>query len=348
MKPYQKDLQEIEIPRLDSLRNSNILVTGATGLVGSTLAELLLLHAKEYSYTVYAGCRSKEKFEKRFGTDVPNIIFFELDVTKSLQSCEHFDYIVHAASGASPNAFASDPVGVMKANLFGTTNLLDYGIEHGLKRFLYISSGEAYGEGCIGKWTEKDSGYVDSMSPRACYPSSKRAAETLCAAYAKQFNVETVVARLCHTYGPCFTDSDNRVYAQFIRNIIHGEDIVLKSKGEQYRSWLYVVDCVSALLYILINGESGEAYNVANDDSNITIKQLAEIVAKIAGKKVVFDLPSEIEKQSGTPIKKSVFDTTKIENLGWHTQTDIKKGLMNTIETLQMSRAQKQEADECI
>lgn len=336
MTQYQKDLQEVGIPQLETLRNSNILVTGATGLIGSALVELLLLHANEYQYTVFAGCRSKDKFEKRFGANVPNLKFFELDVTKPIQSSEHFDYIVHAASGASPNAFATDPVGVMKANLFGTTNLLDYGLGHGSKKFLYISSGEAYGEGCPGKWTEEDCGYVDSMSPRACYPSSKRAAETLCAAYAKQYGIETVVARLCHTYGPCFTESDNRVYAQFIRNVLRGEDIVLKSKGEQYRSWLYVVDCVAALLYILVKGESGEAYNVANDESNITIKQLAETIAEIAGRKVVFDLPSDIEKQSGTPITKAVFDTTKLESLGWMHRFRIIDGLKSTIVSKRM------------
>lgn len=333
MNPYIQDLISEKVPTLDSLANSNILVTGATGLIGSALVDLLLIYAEKYSYKVYAGCRSREKFKNRFAAN-NHLEFIEIDVVKPLVCNTHFDYIIHAASGAAPNAFANDPVGVMKANIIGTTNLLDYGVSHGLKRFFYISSGEVYGEGCHGKWTERDSGYVDSMSTRACYPSSKRAAETICAAYAKQYGVDTVVARLCHTYGPMFTNSDNRVYAQFIRNVLQGEDIVLKSRGEQYRSWLYVADCVAALIYILVNGESGEAYNVANDESNITIRQLAETIAEIAGKKVVFDLPTDMETQAATPITKAVFDTTKIEALGWQPLTDIETGLRHTIKTL--------------
>lgn len=321
------------MPQLNSLANSNILVTGATGLIGSAFVDLLLIYAEKYDYKVYAGCRSREKFDKRFSAS-NRLEYIGLDVTKPIVSDIHIDFIIHAASGAAPLDFATDPVGVMKANFMGTANLFDYGINHGLKRFLYISSGEVYGEGCNGKWTETDSGYVNSMSPRACYPSSKRAAETLCTAYAKQYNINVVVARLCHTYGPLFTDRDNRVYAQFIRNVLQGEDIVLKSLGEQYRSWLYVADCVAALLYILVEGKSGEAYNVANEESNITIRQLAETIADIAGRKVVFDLPSDIERQAATPITKAIFDTTKLEALGWHPQTDIKTGLNHTIKTL--------------
>lgn len=321
------------VPQLGSFAHSNILVTGATGLIGSALIDLLLIHAEEYDYKVYAGCRSKEKFAKRFSAN-NRLEFIALDVVKPMVGNICFDYIIHAAGGAAPLDFATDPVGVMKANIMGTVNLFDYGVSHGLKRFLYVSSGEVYGEGCPGKWTETDSGYVNSMSMRACYPSSKRAAETLCVAYSKQYGVDAVVARLCHTYGPMFTDRDNRVYAQFIRNVLRGEDIVLKSRGEQYRSWLYVADCVAALLYILINGERGEAYNVASDVSNITIRQLAETIAEIAGKKVRFDLPSDIERQAATPITKAIFDTTKIEALGWHPQTDIKTGLNHTIKTL--------------
>lgn len=334
MSKYQEDLQAVKVPQLEPLRGCHLLITGATGLVGSSLIDLLLRYADRYALTLYAGCRSREKFLRRFGGESRSLVFLEMDVTRPLTGDRRFDYIVHAASGAAPNAFAADPVGVMKANLFGTAHLLDYGLSHGLKRFLYISSGEVYGEGCPGKWTERDSGYVDSMKPRACYPASKRAAETLCAAYAKQYGVEAVVARLCHTYGPCFTETDNRVYAQFIRNVARGQDIVLKSQGAPYRSWLYVVDCVAALLFVLLQGKSGEVYNVANEESNISIRQLAETIARIAGRKVVFDLPPSEGQPTPPPITKAVFDTAKVEALGWAPAYSIEEGLSSTIASL--------------
>ncbi len=330
--PFKNDLAAVEIPCLESLKSSNILITGATGLIGSALVELLLLYAEQYEFAVYAGCRSRDRFVARFGDNAKNLFFFQLDVTESLNAEIHFDYIIHAASGASPHSFSSDPIGVMKANFLGTSNLLDYGVTHGLRKFLYISTGEVYGEGCPDKWTEKDSGYVDSMSSRSCYPSSKRAAETLCAAYANQYPVDVFVARLSHTYGPCFTATDNRVYAQFIRNVLNNEDIVLKSKGLPFRSWLYVVDCVAALLFILIKGDPGEAYNVANEESNVSIRQLAELIAELADRKVVFDLPKDAG--ADVPIAKAIFDTQKIEKLGWRPVTALQKGMLHTLRSL--------------
>lgn len=328
--PYYIDLHNTVIPELNSLRGSRILVTGSTGLIGSSLVELLLLHSKEFDYRVYAGCRDIRKAQRRFSGSY-DLEYCTLDVTKPIELDQEFDYIIDAASNGSPYFFSSDPVGVMKANLLGVCNLLDYGMNHGLKRFLYISSGEVYGEGCDDRWKESDSGYVDTMTTRACYPSSKRAAESLCVSYLSQYNVDVVVARISHTYGPNFTNRDDRVYAQFIRNVLNNEDIKLKSKGEQYRSWIYVVDCVSALLYILEKGQSGQAYNVANGESNITIRELADVVANLTGKNV--DIPTLSEKIVGTPVTKSVFDTSKLENLGWKPRYTICQGMKNTIES---------------
>ena len=219
----------------------------------------------------------------------------------------------------------------MRANLEGLTHLVEYGLQHHMQRMVYISSGEIYGEGDGSVFTEESSGYINILSPRACYPSSKRAAETLCAAYNQEYHTQIAIARLCHTYGPYFTESDNRVYAQFIRNVLRNEDIVMKSLGSQFRSWIYVVDCAAAILSILLKGESGEAYNVANDESNITIRQLAEKTAAIAGKKVIMELS---DNGNTTPITKAVFSTKKLESLGWQPLFGIDEGLRHTIETM--------------
>lgn len=337
MSSYQEDILQIfrqDLP-WEKLSGTNILVTGGTGLIGGCLVEALMMNPKR-DYQVYASGRNEERARQRFkefANDV-NFHFVRYDVMQPLESEVCFDYIIHAASNGSPNFFAKSPVEVMKANIDGVAHLMDYGLVHGMKRFLYVSSGEVYGEGDGRVFTEDYSGYVDCTKPRSCYPSSKRAAETLCVSYAAEYGADVVIARPCHTYGPHFTEQDNRVYAQFIRNVLRGEDIVMKSTGKQFRSWCYVVDCVSALLHILLKGENCQAYNIADADSNINIRELAETIAKIGGRKVVIDVPDADEKRGFNPVTKSVFSIEKLESLGWCTKTHIHKGLEHTIEEL--------------
>ena len=331
---YSNDILQIfqeDLP-WEKLSGCNILVTGATGLIGGCLVETLMMNPKK-DYHVYASGRNEERAKERFKefANDSDFHFIKYDVLKPLESNVKFDYIIHAASNGSPNFFAKNPVEVMKSNLYGVANLMDYGLAHGMKRILYVSSGEVYGEGDGRVFTEDYSGYVDCTKPRSCYPSSKRAAETLCVSYAEEYGADVVIARPCHTYGPHFTEADNRVYAQFIRNVLKGEDIVMKSTGEQFRSWCYVVDCVSALLYILLKGENGQAYNIADAASNISIKELAETIAAIGGKKVVIDIPDADEKKGFNVVTKSIFATKKLEALGWNANFNIKEGLMHTI-----------------
>ena len=325
-----KSAASINLP-WEKLRGCNILVTGATGLIGSTLVEVLMEHPDK-NYHIYATGRDEKRAKQLFShyMEDSSFHFFLYDVTKPMDGDTNFQYIIHAASNASPNFFASKPVEVMKANIMGVVNLIEYGIKHELHRFLLVSSGEIYGEGDGRIFTEDYSGYVDCTSVRACYPSSKRAAETLCVSYASQFGIDVNIARLSHVFGPNFTKSDNRVYAQFIRNLLRDEDIVMKSTGSQFRSWCYVVDCVSALLFIMLKGENGQAYNVAGNNSNITILDLAKIIAKQKNRKIVFEDPSLVEKTGYNIVKKSIFDTKKLKSLGWSTcgytiQNNIKK-----------------------
>lgn len=317
---YNEDISHISTLDLpwSKLSGCNILITGATGLIGGSLVDALMLKPGK-DYAIYASGRNETRAKTRFArfADDPDFHFIKYDVIEPLHTDVHFDYIIHAASFASPNAFSTDPVGIMKANFYGTSNLLDYGLRHNMRRMLYISSGEIYGEGDGREFTENYSGYVDCTSPRSCYPSSKRAAETLCVSYAQEYGADVVIARPCHIYGPNFTETDNRVFAQFIRNVRNGEDIVMKSNGRQFRSWCYVADCVSALFHILLKGKKAEAYNIADASSSISIKELAETIAAIGGKKVVMAVPDELEKAGFNVVKKSVFSTNKLESLGW-------------------------------
>lgn len=328
--PYLEDIRKgLEGLDLSGLQDKQILVTGATGLIGGCLVDMLMQSACHCK--VFAMGRNEERAKKRFADywSLDSFGFIRGDVTNPL-SCDYtFDYIIHAASNASPNFFREKPVEVIKSNIIGVDNLMAYGISHQMKRMLFVSSGEIYGEGHGGEFKETDSGYVDCATPRACYPSSKRAAETLCVAYAAEYDADVVIARLCHTFGPYFTESDNRVYAQFIRNLLEGKDIVMKSRGEQYRSWLYVVDAALALLTILLKGAKGEAYNVADEQSNITIRELAELLASAEKRKVIFD----IDEANGntTPITRATFSTEKLAQLGWQPRTAIAEGLAHTL-----------------
>ena len=347
MNPYLQDIRSLFETGLDlsTLNDSRILVTGATGLIGSCLVDVLLTNPHR-NYQVYALGRNEERARQRFNNywETADFHFIRHDISLPLDSDIRFDYIIHAASNASPNFFKEKPVEVIKSNIKGVENLMEYGLSHGMRRLLYVSSGEIYGErqqtdadaDNTDVFTETDSGYVDCATPRACYPSSKRAAETLCVAYAAEYGADVVIARPCHTYGPYFTESDNRVYAQFIRNLLAGEDLVLKSRGEQFRSWLYVVDCAFALLTILLRGCKGEAYNVADEQANITIRQLAELLAETEGRQVVFD----IDETSGntTPITRAVFSTEKLARLGWQSRTPIAEGLAHTLAAQRLLR----------
>ena len=328
VRTYQQDLSRVAnlLPTL----SGNILITGSTGLIGGCLVDLLMRHSH---CNVYALGRNSQRAAKRFSAyhDDSRFHFLQHDICQPLDTDLDFDYIIHAASNASPNFFQQQPVEVMRSNIEGLCHLVEYGLQHKMRRMVYVSSGEIYGECDDSVLTESSSGYIDILSPRACYPSSKRAAETLCAAYCQEYGSDIVIARPCHTYGPFFTESDNRVYAQFIRNVLNGEDIVMKSLGQQYRSWIYVVDCAAAILLLLEKGKQGKAYNIANEESNITIRQLAEKTAAIAGRRVVMDIT---DGGNTTPISRAIFSTEKLESLGWHPLFTIDDGLRHTIEAM--------------
>ena len=318
------------------LEGCNVLITGATGLIGTCLLEVFMSRP-DINFDIYAAGRNENRARERFSRFWlnPHFHFIHYDVMLPLNSDQEFHYIIHAASNASPASFVSTPVETMKSNLLGVMNLLDYGKEHSLRRLLYVSSGEVYGEGDGRVFSEDYSGYVDCTSPRSCYPSSKRASETLCVSYGSEYGVDTVIARPCHTYGPWFTESDNRVYAQFIRNVISGEDIVMKSDGSQFRSWCYVVDCVSALLYILFYGQRGNAYNIADKSSTISIRELALMIAEITNKRVIIESPNLVESSGFNVVKQSVFSTKKIEGLGWSINGAMRDKIAYTIQARQ-------------
>lgn len=326
-----KAVTKIDLP-WSKLNGCSVLVTGATGLIGGCLVETLI-NVPNRGFQVYASGRNEDRFREKFSKYLieGNVHFIKHDITDPFKEEYHFDFIIHSASNASPNFFVKKPVEIMKSNIYGVCNLIEYGLRNGMKRFLFVSSGEVYGEGDGRVFTEDYSGYVNCATPRACYPSSKRAAETLCMSYIDEYGADIVIVRPCHVYGPHFTDSDNRVYAQFIRNAISGNDIVLKSSGSQYRSWCYVVDCVSAILFCLLKGDCGGVYNIADPMSNVSIRDLAELVASIVGKKVRFEKAEDKEAKGYNVVSQSIFSIDRICELGWSPRTSIEDGVLKTI-----------------
>lgn len=335
MQNYHQTIEQAAAAPLpwNRLQGKNILVAGATGLIGGAVIDVLMQRCPS-DFDVYACGRNEERARHRFAArwNNPHFHFLRHDVTQPWEGTTDFHFIIDAASGASPQLYVSDPVGIIRTNVLGVDCLLESGRQHHLEKFVYVSSGEVYGEGDGRPFTEDYSGYVDPMSVRSCYPSSKRAAETLCVAYGMEYGVDVSVARPSHVYGPYFTESDNRVYAQFIRNVLRGEDIVLRSDGTKFRSWCYVVDCASALLYILLKGEKGKAYNIADESSNRTIRDLAQMIAAIGGCEVCVKLPKDASATGGTPITKAVFDTSHLRGLGWQISGTMEEKMRATIE----------------
>jgi len=339
---YEQDLQTAlqNTHSLASLRGKKVMITGATGLIGSFLVDVLLAfnRTQQGDVDVYAVGRSRERLAARFaGAITERLHFVEQDVNEPPTMDFAVDYVIHAASNAYPAAFVKDPVGTILSNVLGTHYLLDYAHAHGAKRFLFVSSGEVYGQGdpALEAFTEEYSGYVDPTAVRSCYPASKRAAETLCASYAQQYGLETVIVRPCHTYGPNATAQDNRANVQFVNSAVAGENIIMKSRGTQMRSYCYVADCVSAMLTVLLDGKCGEAYNIANPAARTTIAGFAQAVAEATGVQVLFEEPDAVAKSQQTAISYAVLDSQKLCALGWQGQYTVEDGVRQTVRTLQ-------------
>lgn len=315
---------------IKKLYNKSFLITGATGLIGSYWVEFLLFLNQEYNANIriFALSRKKENLEKRFPKQ-DNLIFLEQDLNTGLEINVKTDFIIHAASNAHPIAFSINPVETMKTNLLGTMNLLELARKNN-SQFLFLSTGEIYGNNVDKAFVETDCGYVDTKLVRSCYPESKRCAETLCMAYKDEYKVNVNIARLCYIYGAGITDENSRADAQFLRNALNKENIVLKSEGSQKRSYCYIADCISGQLFIILNAAGGEVFNISNPNSVISIKEYAQTLANLAGVELKYEIPNKIEKKGFSKQADSILSSEKLMKLGWQPLYDIIKGLNHT------------------
>ena len=339
---YIEDIRtaaEADMP-WDGLYKRTVLLSGATGLIGTFLVDVLMYRNRMYDadISVIAVGRDKSKAKRRFDEhfDNPLFSFYEADINRDFDIPRRADYVIHAASNTHPLQYSNDPVGTILTNVTGTKNVLDYAKESGAKRTVFLSSVEIYGEnrGDVERFDEGYLGYIDCNTLRAGYPEGKRAGEALCQAYRKQYGLDIVIPRLSRTYGPTMTEGDSKAVAQFIKKGVAGENIVLKSKGDQLYSYSYVADAVSGILCVMLSGEDGEAYNISDEASDVTLKELSDMIARYVGSEVIFELPDETESAGYSKATKALLYSGKLKTLGWKATYTMEDGIRRTIEIL--------------
>lgn len=318
------------------LQGKTVLITGASGLIASYMMFTLLYlnDTRQLGIHVVALVRNGEKARQQFADilDRSDVTLLVQDVSQRVDYSGPIDYIVHAASQASPRYFTSDPVGTIQANTVGTENMLRTAAERKSNGFLYLSTREIYGEFAADKNSicEDEYGILDPTIIRSCYPESKRMAEAICRAYAHQYCVPARVARIAHTYGPDWVMDNGRVWGDFISNVVRGENIVLKSQGTMELAFTYLSDMVSGLFLVLLNGKEF-VYNLSTDVS-ITVRGLAELLTQLYPEKklqVVIDIPKDTSAYLANPVPK--LDCSRIAALGWKPAVSLRAGFQRTI-----------------
>lgn len=338
----REDLEEIieENITWEKLKGKTVLITGASGMIGTYMLQTLtMLNDRfEYGIKIIAVLRNPSKLpeEVRNREDVEIVIH---DVTQSFNLTEDVNYIIHAASPASPLIMQNQPVETIAANTLGTFNTLTLAKEKNAEGYMFISSREIYGQPSEGQefFFENTYGFVDQLNPRSCYSEGKKAAETMCVCFHDEYGLNTKIARLAHTYGPGMSIYDGRVQADFLKNVFHNEDIVLKSEGTAVRTYTYIADAVAGLFRILLDSDD-IVYNIGNENGKVSIRELAEIMVSIypeQGLKLVFDIPEGGTKGTA-PYTLGILNSEKLRSIGWKPKYSVKDGFKRTLEYLEL------------
>jgi len=327
----------------ESLRNKTVLVTGGGGFLAGYLIKSLLTASRQRALNMRVVCiaRRIRSVSARLSGCIgaSDFVALEHDISRPLpEDFERADFIVHAASQASPKYYGVDPVGTLLANSTGTMYLLDHAVRSQAEKFLFFSSGEVYGVPIDGARLigEEDYGYLDPMKVRSCYAESKRIGETMCAAWAQQHGLHTSVVRPFHTYGPGMALDDGRVFADFVADVVAGRDIVLKSDGLAQRPFCYVADATLGFLTVLLRGEKAQAYNIANPQAEVSMRDLATAIAGLFPERRVgvrFDIPDASNVYLKSPIARACPSIAKLHALGWEPVVGIEEGFRRTIQS---------------
>ena len=331
---FHEDLENIcKVKYIDwnKLNGKTVFITGATGLIGYYVTSALLYRNLKHNANirVLALVRDLDAASEKFSGQLKanaGLHFIEGNVESLPHIDDKIDFIIHGASPTSSKMFLEQPVDVINTLFYGTVNVLELAREKRIESFIFLSSMEVYGNNDNeGKVDEKHESFLDTMSPRNSYPEGKRLCENLCSGYWAQYNVPIKVVRLTQSFGPGVKKNDGRVFAQFLRAAMAGEDIVLLSKGTTKRCYLYLADAVTAIMTVLLKGENGVAYNAANEDTYCSILDMAKIVASEIG----HDAMGVVIKENPDAAKKYMsemfmnLDTVRLKKLGWQPTTGL-------------------------
>jgi nucleoside-diphosphate-sugar epimerase len=339
----EEDLQRIvgrPLPWAD-LANATVLVTGASGFLPAYMVESLLYRNEiddQFGVHVVALVHDERRGMSRFshyaGRDDLSIVV--QDASDPLEFGGPIDVIVHAASNASPRFFGVSPIATMLPNVLGTMRLLQESVARSVSKFMFLSSGEVYGEVSAEQvpTRECDFGTLDPAAVRSCYAEGKRMGETMCAAWTAEHGVHTRIVRPFHTYGPGVRLDDGRVFADFIADVVAGRDIVMRSDGSARRAFCYLADATAGFFTALLLGEDALPYNVGNEEAETSIVELANMVAGLFPEKGLRVIREERSSQSSylvSQISRNMPDTSRLRALGWAPETTLEAGFKRTI-----------------
>ena len=335
-KVMQNDMESIikSFPLIGELKDKKIFITGSTGLLGSQLVYLfsVMNRLRDTNIKIIAMARNKEKAELKFKhlAERGDIEIFLGDICDSVNYEDDIDYIIHCASATNSKYFVTNPVETIETALNGTRNILQLAKQKRIEGMVYLSSLEVHGKP-VNQETmvkENDYGYIDILDVRSSYSESKKMVECLCASYVKEYGVPIKIARLSQTFGPGIEYDDGRVFAEFMRCAIEKKDIVLHTQGRTVRSYCYTRDAIEAILYILLKGKKGEAYNVTNMDTSISIYDMAKMVAETISDrriKIIVEDETDISNYGYNPEMIIRIDSNKLSELGWKATVDLEE-----------------------
>jgi nucleoside-diphosphate-sugar epimerase len=328
---------------LSLMAGKTVLVTGATGLIGSSLIKGMVTYNQlhEIPITILGLVRDNEKAKELFGSfySAPFLSFINHNILEPLHFEVPVHYIVHAASITTSSLFVTQPVETIDTTVLGSRNLLEFARQQKVLSMVYLSSMEVYGrvEGSNERTSEENLGSIDILNVRSSYSESKRLVECMCHSYCKEYGVPVTIARLAQTFGPGIGKQENRVFAQFARSALAGKDIVLHTTGQSVGNYCYLCDAIKGIVTLLVHGVSGEAYTIVNEETSMTIAKMASLVARsIANNtiKVVFDIPPQEQNLGYAPDTKLRLSSAKMNSLGWHAEVNLEQAYQRLVASL--------------